>query len=191
MDTILEIDKKIFYFINHQCANPFFDVVLPWTRIAETWFPLYLLVIAFVTINYGKRGWAWVLFAILTVVAANYISSNLIKENFFRLRPCREPLLNGLVHFRAKYCPVSSSFTSSHAVNHFAMAMFIYRTGKPLIGRWLGLFFAWAAVIILAQVYVGVHYPFDVLAGALVGMGIGAGVAWVFTHKVGLTAPGR
>jgi membrane-associated phospholipid phosphatase len=186
MDTILELDKKIFHLINHAGSNAFFDAVLPWTRVANTWLPLYLFVIVFVTVNYGKRGWLWVLFAIITVGLANTISSDLIKENIFRLRPCRDVLMNGQVHFRTVYCPVSSSFTSSHAVNHFAMAMFIYLTGRRQIGPWLGLFFAWAFIIIYAQVYVGVHYPFDVLCGAVVGLLIGWVTGLVFNRRIGL-----
>ena len=69
---------------------------------------------------------------------------------------------------------------SSHAANHFAMAMFIYSTLKNYIGKWLGLLFVWAFFIAYAQVYVGVHYPIDVICGGLFGSVIGYGWAKFF-----------
>jgi len=84
MQSILDWDRQLFFAINHGSANDFFDVILPWARTANTWLPLYLFLIAFATINYGKKGWWWVLAAGVTVALTNYISSDIIKENIFR-----------------------------------------------------------------------------------------------------------
>lgn len=86
-----------------------------------------------------------------------------------------------------KYRPQSSSFTSSHAANHFAMAVFFYCTLSKHIGKWALLFFVWAAVIAYAQVYVGVHYPIDVACGGLIGIVFGYLSARLFNKFYGLT----
>lgn len=187
MQSILDWDRQLFFAINHGSANDFFDTVLPWARTANTWLPLYLFLIAFATINYGKKGWIWALMAGLTVVLTNYISSDIIKELVWRPRPCRDISIAHQVRFIVEYCPQSSSFTSSHAVNHFGMAAFIFFTGKKLFGKWMSLFFLWAFVVIYAQVYVGVHYPLDVLCGAIAGTLIGYLMASIFNKRVGFT----
>ncbi|MES1222122.1 MAG: phosphatase PAP2 family protein, partial [Bacteroidota bacterium] len=86
------------------------------------------------------------------------------------------------------YRPQSSSFTSYHAVNQFGIAMFIVMTLKPYTSPWIRLFFVWAAVICFAQVYVGVHYPFDVASGAVLGCGLGYIMAKFFNNYAGLVS---
>jgi len=88
------------------------------------------------------------------------------------------------MRFLANYCPTNSSFTSSHACNHFAMAFFIYRTLKHT-SPWWRLVFIWAFLISYAQVYVGVHYPLDVTAGAIVGSCIGWLTSPLFRFQAG------
>lgn len=180
-DQLLQWDRDLFFAINNGSANTVFDSVLPYTRISNIWIPFYLFLLAFIVLNYKSRSWPWILLMILTVASSDFISSSLIKHNIFRLRPCQDPSFAAHIRILVKYCPQSSSFTSSHAANHFAMAMFIYSTLKSEIGKWLRLIFLWAFVIIYAQVYVGVHYPGDVLSGSILGCGIG--YAWAFAFK--------
>ena len=108
-----------------------------------------------------------------TVGTADFISSGLIKKNIQRLRPCNDPVFREMVHLRLPRCGGGYSFPSSHAANHFAAAVFL----AMLFGRrkrwvWPALF-GWAASIALMQVYVGVHYPADILGGAAVGILVG------------------
>jgi undecaprenyl-diphosphatase len=84
------------------------------------------------------------------------------------------------------YRPQSSSFTSSHAANHFAMATYLYSTLKEKQGKWPLVFFFWAFIISYAQVYVGVHYPIDVTCGALIGILIGYLSGKSFNRTYGL-----
>ncbi len=186
METLFNWDRNFFFFINHSTANDFSDLVMPWMRNANTWLPLYLFIVVFAVINFGKKGLWWVLFAGAAVALCNYISSDLIKENILRDRPCRDAAIASHVRFLVEYCPMSSSFTSSHAANHFGMAAFIYFTGRKIIGNWLSLFFVWALLIIYAQVYVGVHYPLDVIAGSAVGLITGYAVARIFNKRFGM-----
>lgn len=186
LEEILRWDRELFNKVNGQWTNSFFDFLLPYTRNAIIWAPLYLFFIVFAILNFRRSGFYWVLLAVLTVASSDIISSWGIKELIFRIRPCRDPELAGHVRFLVEYCPKSSSFTSSHAVNHFAMAMFIFLTLKNVFGKWLRLIFLWAFIISYAQVYVGVHYPFDVLCGIFVGLFIGYCWAKIFNHSFSL-----
>lgn len=186
LEKILKLDRELFIKINSEWNNPVFDFILPYLRNALTWLPVYIFLLVFMPVNYKKNGWIWVLAAVVTGACTDLISSRLIKENIFRLRPCHVPDLAQHIRFLVSYCPGSSSFTSSHAVNHFGLSMFIFTTLRRNAGKWLTIVFLWAFAICYAQVYVGVHYPLDVTAGAIVGMAIGYTTGRVFDKNYGL-----
>jgi undecaprenyl-diphosphatase len=173
MEELLNFDKHLFKLINNGLSNPFFDWLMPWLRNSTMWVPLYLFLVLFGLINYKKNGVWWLVFAICTAWFTDFVSSGLIKNNVIRLRPCNDPSLTSFIHVLVGYKPQSSSFTSSHAANHFAVAMFLYITFKKQFGNWSLIFFFWAFSISFAQVYVGVHFPLDIICGALVGIFIG------------------
>ena len=181
-------DRKLFFFVNNGLANNFFDTVMPFLRESNFWIPLYLFLLVFILVNFGYRGWLWILFAVCTAALCDLVSSQLIKEHIFRLRPCQNPELAHQIRILANYCPRSSSFTSSHATNHFGMAMFIVVTLSAYTKPWIRLFFVWAAIICFAQVYVGVHYPLDVVSGGLLGCGLGYIIAVFFNNYAGLVS---
>jgi membrane-associated phospholipid phosphatase len=178
---IQPVDLWLLTHINQDWSNGFLDTVLPFFRETLFWFPLYLFLLLTVVTNFPKQGWWWVLGVVLTAALADIVSSQVIKENIMRLRPCQDPEVAHQIRFFVKYCPKSSSFTSSHSTSHFAQAMFFFLT---LRGLWpkAWLFFLWAGAIAFTQVYVAVHYPFDVTCGALLGCGIGFLMAKLY-HK--------
>lgn len=140
-DLIKQTDYHLFSKINGQWHNSFFDNFIPFMREPFVWMPLYFFLILFAVINFRIKGWIWVLFFIANAALSDYVSSTLIKGNFFRLRPCRDPNLAETIRFLVSYCPQSSSFTSSHAVNHFAAAMFIFTTFRKAVSpKWAFLF---------------------------------------------------
>ncbi|MEQ1554224.1 MAG: phosphatase PAP2 family protein, partial [Ferruginibacter sp.] len=108
-------------------------------------------------------------------------------ENIFRLRPCNDHTLRDTFTLLIGYRPQSSSFTSSHATNHFAMAAFFFYTLKQYFGKFSVLFFIWAALICFAQVYVGVHFPLDVICGGIIGFIFGYLCATSFNKRYFLT----
>jgi membrane-associated phospholipid phosphatase len=182
---ILQGDYWLFSHINQRWTAPTLDTILLFAREAEFWVPFYLFLLVFITTNFGKKGWLWSLYLVTTAAISDTISSHLIKDHLvYRLRPCGSPLWADTIRFLANYCPGSSSFTSSHACNHFAMAVFIYRTLRP-ISRWWSLVLLWAFVISYAQVYVGVHYPLDVLCGGILGSLIGWLTSFIFRRLSG------
>ena len=185
LQKILQGDYWLFSHINQRWTSPVLDNVLLFVREAEFWVPFYLFLLVFMAMNFGKKGLLWSLYLAMTVIISDTISSHLIKDRLvYRLRPCGSPFWADSIHFLANYCPSGSSFTSSHACNHFAMAVFIYRTLRP-VSRWWALVLIWALVISYAQVYVGVHYPLDVICGGILGSLIGWLVSLVFRFQAG------
>lgn len=172
-ESLTALDQSCFVWFNQKATNPFFDAVMPLMRESTFWIPLYLFLIIFVFVNFGKKGWVWLLFAVLTVLLTDQISSGLIKKWVQRPRPCFDPNFYSQVRMLLDHCSGGYSFTSSHATNHFGIATFLFTTLGSYFGNWKYLLFIWASLICYAQVYVGVHYPLDVIMGALLGYIIG------------------
>lgn len=166
---LISIDKKIFLLINKSTANSVCDGIMPLMRNSQTWIPLYILIIIFAAIKLKHKIWWWLLFAVATVLITDQVSSHIFKPFFARSRPCSDLNFLQQVRLLLPHCSSGYSFTSSHACNHFGIAFFIAATLKSYLGKWKFLFFVWATIIAYAQVYVGVHYPIDVLCGAILG----------------------
>lgn len=168
MEYLLQLDKALFVWINSTCSNSIFDLLLVPFRHKLFWVPLYLFLVSFIMLNYGKK--ALIILGIIAAMMATSdgLSSQLIKKNVKRIRPCN----NTEVHHIARiHCSSGYSFTSSHATNHFAIGSFFCFLFSFF--RWRILFLVWAGIISFAQVYVGVHYPLDILAGSILGIIIG------------------
>jgi membrane-associated phospholipid phosphatase len=185
LQTILEWDSWLFLKINTILTHPLLDKIFPLWRDSELWVPFYLFLIVLAIVNFGKKAWSWILFAIINVALTDQASSSLIKNWFARIRPCNEELLVGKMRLLLEHCSGGFSFTSSHATNHFGFAMFVFLTTRHLFGKWGKWLFVWAATISYGQVYVGVHYPIDIVFGALLGSGIGALTAGYYNRKIG------
>jgi membrane-associated phospholipid phosphatase len=185
---IQPVDEWLVTHINQDWSNSFLDTVLPFCRETLFWIPLYLFLLLFVSINFKAKGLWWIMGFVLVAALADIISSQLIKPNVFRTRPCQDDAVAPQLRFFINYCPHSSSFTSSHATSHFAQAMYLFMTLRFIMGKWASVFFVWAFIIAYTQVYVGVHYPFDVFCGALLGCGIGFMIGKLFHKRVGMLA---
>lgn len=170
---IITKDQALFSLINGKWTHSLLDLVLPWCRNASNWYPFYAVLLVYLFIKWGKATWKWLLFAVMNLTLTDQISSSIFKPIFHRVRPCADPLMEGKVRLLLDHCSGGFSFTSSHAANHFGLAMFLFLSVTPLFKKYTGLFFVWAAVIAYAQVYVGVHYPLDVVAGGFIGLAVG------------------
>ena len=172
LHSLLSFDRNVFYFINHSLANPVFDFIMPIIRNKFTWIPFYIFLIIFCIVKYKINGIYILLILIASVGLSDLISAHMIKPFFHRLRPCNDQAEAAYIIDRIT-CGSGFSFVSSHAANHFTIAAFI----MSLFGqrwKWVKpLAFIWAFLICVAQVYVGVHFPLEVLAGGLIGFGIG------------------
>jgi undecaprenyl-diphosphatase len=183
LETILSIDSELLMWIHKHLHNDVLDWLMMLMRNKWTWLPVYVFLLSFMLFNFGKRAILWVLLFIFAVVLADTVSSKVIKYQVKRIRPCHTELvsthLNPLVS-----CGSGYSFPSSHSANHFAIAAFLFFTlGRLIRGiRWPVMI--WAAIIAFAQVYVGVHYPLDVIGGGLLGILIGWGIAWYYNNRL-------
>lgn len=179
LEHLIQLDRQVFYFINHDLTNPFFDWLMPVLRDARTWIPLYILILAFCLFKYKKTGALIVLFFALSAGLADFTSVHLLKNNVQRLRPCRDPVVSQTAIVRVP-CGTGYSFPSTHATDHFAMAAFISLVFYKR-WRWIWLWTVlWAGAIAFAQVYVGVHFPVDVALGSLYGILIGSLIYLLF-----------
>ncbi|MFT4092697.1 MAG: phosphatase PAP2 family protein [Niabella sp.] len=183
-DWFVNTDHKLFELINVKSANGLFDSLLPLFRNPFIWGPLYLFIVAFAVMNFKKSGWWWFGLAIATAACTDMVGARLFKETFERLRPCSDPEMQGHVRMVLGRCSGGFSFVSNHAINHFGIAAFVYSTFRSFFNYSWALFI-WAALISYAQIYVGVHYPFDVLFGALFGIIIGSLTGKLFNKKIG------
>src|SRR5690606_38723202 len=120
-------------------------------------------------------------FVAVSIFASDTISSKLIKYEVRRPRPCQELTLEPAAITRVS-CGSGYSFTSSHAANHFCLAAFLVVVFRTAFGRWRHLWWVWAAWVGLAQVYAGVHYPWDIAGGAVVGLIIGSSMGILCLH---------
>lgn len=185
MDRLIQFDIALFSKINGQWNTPFLDWLMPLLRNQFFWSPLYLFLGVFMIMNFGKNGLYWIMVFLVTFAIGDIISSHIIKPAVDRLRPCNDPMLAETVR-RLVRCGSGKSFTSSHATNHFALGVFCCRTFLFASNGWRWAFVVWAAAIAYSQVYVGVHFPLDILGGALVGTAIGYTTSTAFNKNIQL-----
>lgn len=182
---VLFWDYTAWYYINTQWHNEVLDAIMPFLRNQWTWAPLYLFLLIFLPLNYGRKGWMWCVFFLLTFAMSDYISATLMKPVFIRPRPCNNPYIKDIVHLIVP-CGSGYSFPSSHAANHFALGVFAAISFRK-ITKWVwlaGIF--WGLSVSYAQVYVGVHFPGDVLIGGAIGILIAMLTGYTYNKIYGL-----
>jgi undecaprenyl-diphosphatase len=177
LETILELDTQLFLFLNG-LNSPFWDKLMWWFSEKEFWYPFYGLLIIAMAWRYKWNAIFTVVFIALTITLADQISVKVFKEGFERLRPSHNPDLEGMIHHINNYQGGMYGFVSSHAANTFGLAAF---TSLLFRKRWFTWFiFIWAAVVSYSRIYLGVHYPLDIIGGALLGMMLGYLVFWLY-----------
>jgi undecaprenyl-diphosphatase len=184
-EHIEKADQWLFIQINSVMTNPVFDEIMPFMRESNHWIPLYLFLIVFALLNFKGKGAWWILFFIVTVSLTDLIGNYGFKHNFNRLRPCNDPDFFMHVRLLVDHCSTGFSFTSNHAANHFGMGTFFYVTTRHWLKRWSLTGWVWAGLISYAQIYVGVHYPLDILGGALLGLLIGTFTGSMYNNRFG------
>lgn len=165
--ALQNIDYSVFKFINQTLSNSVLDIILPFLRHAPNWIPLYLFLGAFCVYKYKTKAFAYLLYILIAFALADFISASIIKPLVGRMRPCHSLTLHArlvLGHCGGKWC-----FPSTHATNHLSIALSVV-LANIFTKKWINfLWIFWALSIGFAQIYVGVHYPSDVLAGFILG----------------------
>ena len=167
------MDESALFFIHRHLHFKILDAVAPYWRSMYFWTPVYVFFIVYVALNFKGKGMIYLLFLISVIAVSDTLSSKIIKPVVERVRPCNNPAIAPYLKILVP-CGSGYSFPSSHAVNHFAGAVFVlltFFTDCKSPPKWALI--SWAISIAFGQVYVGVHYPLDVLCGAALGALIG------------------
>ena len=171
-----ELDHQLFLFLNGLHAD-WLDLVMTFISSEMGWIPFYIVLLYLV---FKKLGWRGLLFVVIGVAilitCSDQLSAHVFKPVFHRFRPCHDPLIQDLVHLPNGNCGGQYGFISSHACNTFALASFITLIMKKFYNKIGWLMFIWASLVAYSRIYMGVHFPGDVLCGAAVGMILGFGI---------------
>ncbi|HEX7492954.1 MAG TPA: phosphatase PAP2 family protein [Bacteroidales bacterium] len=163
------LDQQLFLFLN-SLNSPFCDQVMHALSGRIIWVPLYLAILIYLGVKYKRKFFIILIFIIVAATLSDQ-ASVLFKNLVHRLRPCYEPSLQGFVHVFNGDCGGKYSFVSSHATNSFDVALLSLLFIKK---RWYSIcIILWALVIGYSRIYLGVHYPGDVICGSLLGALIG------------------
>jgi undecaprenyl-diphosphatase len=164
-ELIQNIDKWLFYAINKGMANTLFDRIMPFITTNTNWFLVYAFLFGWLLWKGGSKGRITAIILIITIIIVDQVNSFVLKDIFSRLRPCQ--VLDNVRLLMP--CGGGKSFPSSHAANNFAAAIILSYFYKQY--KWV--YFSIAIAISFSRIYVGVHYPFDVLGGIIFGVSVG------------------
>jgi undecaprenyl-diphosphatase len=176
LEFLKSIDTQVLLFVNGH-NSPFWDSVMWQISGKYLWLPLYLGLLAYIVYKFKKQSWIIFISIALVILMSDQIASHLIKNLAERLRPTHEASIKDLIHIVKGYTGGKFGFVSSHASNTFGLAIFLTLLFKK---KWFGCFILiWAAIVSFSRIYLGVHYPGDILGGAIVGLFSGAFVYWL------------
>ncbi|MBL7697161.1 MAG: phosphatase PAP2 family protein [Chitinophagaceae bacterium] len=178
-ETLLRLDRELFTFIHQTASSPLLDWFFLGLRHELTWIPLYAFILYWATRYHRAMLWKFIFLSLVTFAITDFTSSSILKPLLMRERPCYDSHLQDVIR-NIIGCGGRYGLPSSHASNHFGIGSFWFFTISWMGNRrWYWLWF-WAFIICYAQVYVGKHFPGDVILGAILGTCVGILTATLF-----------
>jgi undecaprenyl-diphosphatase len=171
IEQLIEWDKELLIFLN-SFHTAWLDPVMLLITKTFFWLPLYAFLIYLMFRNFKKEAWLVLIGAGITILLCDQITSTFMKPFFARLRPSQDPTMAGLIHHVNNYKGGLYGFASGHAANTFGVALFVWLTLKP-VHKWIWVIFIWATLMTYTRIYLGVHFPGDIIVGAAIGLGCG------------------
>ena len=169
MEFLEQIDQQLFIFLNG-FHSPFWDTIMYWISYKFTWIPLYLATLIYFVYKQKTKAILTIIMTVVVIAFADQISVNLFKNVFLRYRPCHNLDIQNMIHLVNNHCGGQYGFVSSHAANAFGFAIF---SALIIQKRNISLaLISWAILVSYSRIYLGVHYPADILGGALLGTGL-------------------
>lgn len=166
LEQILSIDKKLFIFLNGLGSEKFDFLWLIITR-QTSWTPFFLFLLYLIFKKLEPKQFLFFLLCVGLLIFLTDQTANLFKNGFQRLRPCNDPEINNLI--RIVQSRISFSFFSGHAANSLAITSFIYFIFHKNF-KYLWIIFIWPILFAYSRIYLGLHFPLDILGGYLCGV---------------------
>lgn len=166
LKKILELDKELFIFLNSLGSENFDGI---WLLITKQiyWIPLFVLFLYLILKNFGWRHALLIMVAVAVLVTITDQTTNFFKYSFQRLRPSSDPDLFNLM--RAVQTRNSFGYFSGHASSSMAAAFFLFQLLKPYL-KYMGFIFLWPFIFAYSRIYLGLHYPLDIISGYIWGI---------------------
>lgn len=179
LERLIQLDIRLFLWLN-SLHNDFFDSIMNFVSGHMEWLPLYLILLGLIIYKYKWKS-IWIILSIVIAIAlADLVSTRIFKEQIQRLRPSHNPDLAGKVHLVKNYTGGLYGFVSSHAANSFCLAVIIIRLFHNRLIRIIML--TYAIIVSYSRIYLGVHYPGDIIGGALLGTLIATGIFYLYLY---------
>lgn len=183
LEELLQQDKSLFLYLNGLGSDTW-DAF--WLFVTNKWTgsaPMYALLLILSYLKFGLKKTLLIVVSVGVLIGVTDQLANFFKYGVARFRPCHDEEINSLMRLVKSYCGGKYGYFSAHAANSFAVAVFFMNLLKKKIRFiWIPLLI-WAALVAYSRIYIGVHFPLDVITGMLIGSTLG----WIFfrlMHKL-------
>jgi undecaprenyl-diphosphatase len=178
IESIIDKDIELLIFLNNLGTTQWDGF---WLFISNklSAIPLYLLLLYLTFKNFGFKKTLVIILLVVLLITISDQTSNLFKYGFKRLRPCHDESIQNLIRLVKERCGGLYSYFSAHAANSMAIAVFFSTLLNGKFKFLTYLLILWSLFVAYSRIYIGVHFPLDVLTGALIGT-----IYATFVHKI-------